>query len=222
MAEPLAAGGMRWPEVLPNAGRSVDGDKGVDMDAGTRSPHSGTVQRHRQAWLTRRARDLLREEITAAWGTANTARLPGTAEGGGADGGMAAAPAAVATAAAGNAAAGHRGRRIDRESTTTTPEGTDRAGSPASGGAGDHQNRRPGGAALSSSRERVRSGPSAEERAGRMELGARLWNATYVPPIEPQRRLELIDMWTGNAARREDGGDGVSEWVILGGGEHAS
>lgn len=50
---------------------------------------------------------------------------------------------------------------------------------------------------------------STEERADRMELGARLWNATYVPPIEPGRRLELIEKWSGNATRR-DGSDRVS------------
>lgn len=41
-----------------------------------------------------------------------------------------------------------------------------------------------------------------EERVHRMEEGARLWGATFVPPVEPARRLELIDKWSGNARRR--------------------
>ncbi|CAM9961614.1 unnamed protein product, partial [Hapterophycus canaliculatus] len=42
---------------------------------------------------------------------------------------------------------------------------------------------------------------SREERLDRLELGGELWNRTYVPPIDPARRLELIDVWSGNAAR---------------------
>lgn len=43
---------------------------------------------------------------------------------------------------------------------------------------------------------------SRAERIERLELGGELWNRTYVPPIEPVRRLELIDVLSGNAARR--------------------
>ncbi|CAM9765718.1 unnamed protein product, partial [Ectocarpus fasciculatus] len=44
---------------------------------------------------------------------------------------------------------------------------------------------------------------SVEERVHRMEQGVRLWGATFVPPVEPARRLELIDKWSGNARRRK-------------------
>lgn len=40
-------------------------------------------------------------------------------------------------------------------------------------------------------------------RLSLLERGVQLWNATYVPPIEPVRRQELIDKWSGNAARLE-------------------
>ncbi|CAM9608322.1 unnamed protein product, partial [Sphacelaria rigidula] len=35
-----------------------------------------------------------------------------------------------------------------------------------------------------------------EDRIARMEYGAELWGSTYVPAIEPGRRLELIEKWT--------------------------
>ena len=41
---------------------------------------------------------------------------------------------------------------------------------------------------------------SVEQRASRMEVGAKLWAATYVPPIEPERRQKMIDKWSGNAS----------------------
>lgn len=44
-------------------------------------------------------------------------------------------------------------------------------------------------------------GASVEERVHRMEEGVRLWGATFVPPVEPTRRLELIDKWSGNAGQ---------------------
>ncbi|CAB1108096.1 unnamed protein product [Ectocarpus sp. CCAP 1310/34] len=42
---------------------------------------------------------------------------------------------------------------------------------------------------------------SVEERVHRMEEGVRLWGGTFVPPVEPTRRLELIDKWSGHAGR---------------------
>eukprot|EP00903_Cladosiphon_okamuranus_P008313 g7997.t1 len=35
-----------------------------------------------------------------------------------------------------------------------------------------------------------------KERIRRLERGAELWGGTYAPPIEPQRRQELIDKWS--------------------------
>lgn len=35
-----------------------------------------------------------------------------------------------------------------------------------------------------------------EERIVRLEVGNELWGATYVPPIEPTRRQELVDKWS--------------------------
>lgn len=37
---------------------------------------------------------------------------------------------------------------------------------------------------------------TTEERVKRVELGAELWDATYVPSIEPGRRQELIKKWS--------------------------
>ncbi|CAN0243234.1 unnamed protein product [Pylaiella littoralis] len=42
------------------------------------------------------------------------------------------------------------------------------------------------------------------ERVRRLERGAELWGGTYAPPIEPERRRDLIEKWS---ARRE-GNDG--------------
>lgn len=142
--------------------REPEGDKGVDIDSGTRSQHSSAVQSQRQAWLTRRARDLLREETQA----------------------------------------GVTGADATAEGLLETVEG----GATSGNGAGENH---PG------AEERPRGlGLSMEERVDRIELGARLWNATYVPPIEPGRRLELVDKWSGNAARRNS-----SDRVSLGGGK---
>ena len=41
---------------------------------------------------------------------------------------------------------------------------------------------------------------SVEERASRLEMGAELWAATYVPPIEPARRQEMVERWSGVAS----------------------
>lgn len=41
-----------------------------------------------------------------------------------------------------------------------------------------------------------------------MEVGATLWGATYVPPIEPERRREMVDKWSGNGS-----GSGASDQV---------
>lgn len=173
----------------------------MDVDAGTRSPHSGTAQRQRQAWLARRARDLLREGIAAGWATAdNTAGLLETARDGGAGGGGA-ADGSTAPGAPGDARRGAAAAEGD-----TTPARDGGAESSGKGGAGGRTQKPGGGAAESSPRPRFDL--STEERVGRMELGVRLWNATYVPPIEPRRRLELIDKWSGNAARRANGGGG--------------
>lgn len=38
-----------------------------------------------------------------------------------------------------------------------------------------------------------------EERIARLEVGKELWGATYVPPIEPTRRQELVDKWSSAA-----------------------
>lgn len=43
-----------------------------------------------------------------------------------------------------------------------------------------------------------------EERVRRMRIGAELWGATYVPPIEPGRRNDLMEKWSG---WRKGGGD---------------
>ena len=37
-----------------------------------------------------------------------------------------------------------------------------------------------------------------EERLGRFERGVELWGTTYVPPIEPTRRQELVNKWSAN------------------------
>lgn len=39
---------------------------------------------------------------------------------------------------------------------------------------------------------------SVEERIERLETGVGLWGATYVPPIDPDRRMKLVDKWSGS------------------------
>ncbi|CAM9935415.1 unnamed protein product [Ectocarpus sp. 4 AP-2014] len=137
--------------ALPNQGQSkAEGDKGVNIDSGTRSEHFGGVQRRHQQWLTRRAAEL-RDEGPA---------LPGPAW------------ADVERLAKGVFWRG--GSRVP-----PAPGGIAGAGPlPTNGGAA-----------------------SVEERVHRMEEGVRLWGGTFVPPVEPTRRLELIDKWSGNARR---------------------
>ncbi|CAM9113621.1 unnamed protein product [Ectocarpus sp. 8 AP-2014] len=156
----------RAPQAaLPNQGQSeAEGDKGVNIDSGTRSEHFGGVQRRHQQWLTRRAAELRYE------GPA----LPGSAW-----------------------------AHVGRLAKGVFSRGGNRVLPPPGGIAG--------------------AGPlptdgvvvSVEERVRRMEEGVRLWGGTFVPPVEPTRRLELIDKWSGNAGRgrtntsssQEGGGD---------------
>ncbi|CAN0123102.1 unnamed protein product, partial [Ectocarpus sp. 13 AM-2016] len=141
-----------------------EGDKGVNIDSGTRSEHFGGAQRRHQQWLTRRAAEL-RDEGPA---------LPSSAW-------------------------SHAGRLA---------KGTfSRGGSPIPPP--------PGGIAGAGPLPTEGGAASVEERVYRMEEGVRLWGGTFVPPVEPARRLALIDKWSGNAWRarsntsssQEGGGD---------------
>lgn len=61
---------------------------------------------------------------------------------------------------------------------------------------------------LGSGRRGISKG-TLEERIARLEVGAELWGATYVPPIEPTRRQELVDKWSsaGVSAKVVETGD---------------
>ncbi|CAM9366612.1 unnamed protein product [Ectocarpus sp. 12 AP-2014] len=151
--------------ALPNQGQSeAEGDKGVNIDSGTRSEHFGGVQRRNQQWLTRRVAEL-RDEGPA---------LPGSAW-----------------------------SHVGRLAKGVFSRGGSRVPPPPGGIAG---------ARPLSTEDRA---ASVEERVHRMEEGVRLWGGTFVPPVEPTRRLELIDKWSGNAGRarsntsssQEGGGD---------------
>lgn len=54
---------------------------------------------------------------------------------------------------------------------------------------------------------------SMDERLHRLEIGEELWGATYVPPIAPERKEELIVKWS--APSDEDKGHRVSQLLVL-------
>lgn len=64
---------------------------------------------------------------------------------------------------------------------------------------GGAQQYTPGGESshTNSTTEGVTEASDAEQRIIRARIGVDLWGETYVPPIEPVRRQELIDKWTG-------------------------
>lgn len=58
--------------------------------------------------------------------------------------------------------------------------------------------------------DNARGGPVMAERVRLLEMGVRLWDATYVPPIEPVRRQELINRFTGGNKTQEQSNVQVS------------
>lgn len=63
--------------------------------------------------------------------------------------------------------------------------------------------------------ERTQSSVSATERVWRLKRGAELWPGTYVPPIEPTRRRELIYKWSYGKRSEEAGATGGESGRIL-------
>ncbi|CAM9558598.1 unnamed protein product [Ectocarpus fasciculatus] len=63
--------------------------------------------------------------------------------------------------------------------------------------------------------ERAQSSVAATERVWRLKRGAELWPGTYVPPIEPLRRRELIYKWSYGKRPEEAGATGGESGRIL-------
>lgn len=163
------------------------------VDTGVRSPHYGDIQRQHQEWLTRKAQQLrLRRRLKS---TNNDDHSSSSI----ADNQNTIHPEDRAEAVAGK----------DGSSTTpsssplqgkpeTTPGERDRRGEEVKVGwktrdeaEGEGQGLLRGAAAATAAQLELK------ERIYRVNTGARLWGETYVPPIEPARRQELIDKWTG-------------------------
>eukprot|EP00752_Nemacystus_decipiens_P009859 g8796.t1 len=175
-----------WTVKKPNEGRTHAGSVGVRVDTGARSPHYGDIQRRHQDWLTRKAQQLgLRLERNADRGRGDS--NPNTSQ-----------PAEGRSVAAGE----------DKDSTTTSlppPEGkleTTAAAVGRDGRGTDVRQKTPdeaedGQSSLRGVAAAAEAAAAVEERIFRVNTGARLWEETYVPPIEPARRRELIEKWTG-------------------------
>eukprot|EP00752_Nemacystus_decipiens_P002193 g2087.t1 len=195
-----------WPAKKPNEGRTSGGSVGVRVDTGVRSPHYGDVQERHRAWLIRKAQQLsLRLDNDADRivdgekpNTTHREDEGSTAAAAGNDGGSTTPFSSLeANSKATGVGSDGRGSEVERK---TRDEGE----------GGRSSLRGVAAAAAAAAQAEV------EERIYRLNTGTRLWEETYVPPIEPARRRDLIDKWTGatwsppeNAARKSEEGRGI-------------
>ena len=166
----------------------VEGSVGVRVDTGARSPHYGDTQRRHQEWLARKAQQLsLRLETTANQSSSASNPYTSRLEEGRTD-----------DTAAGEDGGSTKPFSPSEEKVETTARkrgdghGTEVGRTTLDEDVGGQSSLRGAAAAEAAA---VRS--KVDERIYRLKTGAQLWRETYVPPIEPARRRELIDKWTG-------------------------
>lgn len=171
------------------SGADFDNDE-VNPSSGTHSPHYGEIQRDRQQWLVRRAQEIRN-------GGSRTGPISGVDEPEGTEGNDTAANGIAAHGSTDNLRRALANQKLRARNHIVRDDDFDGIITPTpKKDAGDKF--------------------SVEERTKRMEIGAELWGATYVPPIDPDRRKKLIEKWSGltNAKGDEnapgdpqDGGD---------------
>ena len=159
----------------------AEGSAIVRFDTGVRSPHYGDIQRHHQEWLTRKAQQLslrLRNSDRGADALTRSGH-PDDGSGAAGEGG-----ASLLEGRSKPVGGGGRGPEVERKTQDA-------------GGERRSLTLYFRGAARAKDATAAASQVEVEDRIERVNTGARLWGETYVPPIEPARRQELIDKWTG-------------------------
>lgn len=181
--QPKSLAADRSPAPHFHSPLSAEGSVGVRADTGIRSPHYGDIQRHHQEWLIRKAQQLsLRlgiNEHSAAEGSKSS-----LAEGVGGGG-------STTTKLSSFEEKPEPPTKRDGSAAAAVGRKTQEVGLKAQ--EVEERQRLLRGAEGTAAVERT----ELEDRIDRANIGVRLWGETYVPPIEPERRQELIDKWTG-------------------------
>lgn len=192
----------------------------VAIESGTLSPHYGEIQHERQRWLFKKARQLrltygiaippAAEEEAHAQSTSPNSTTTQLSHGGQSTAVLSepsihersSKPNDEVVAAGDHTADGGDGGN-NRSQEDEKEGGKDNSRASARNAEEKEENRN-ARRKLGSSRadkthvpEELEGGSAtAEERIERLELGAELWGATYVPAIEPSRRQALIEKWS--------------------------
>lgn len=185
------------------------GKQTVDTHAGSLSPHYGDIQRERQQWLQSRLQ-ALRDGDGGNTSKRRMVEVDGELGPPGVEGGEAVVGEATRDAATGFPDGGSVGETQDefvkQEGADVEGIGPSRRSAPISrSGSGraeeihaEHALSVEGSTRLlASDGEDGGNEPSMDERVRRMEVGIDLWGATYVPPIDPNRRKYLLEKWSG-------------------------